>query len=57
MLSKAWTWLAARLQEPSTHAALSAIAAASIPLFGKYGAGASVVFGLLGLGLKEGKNA
>ena len=46
-------WLVARLEEPSTHAALAAMAAASIPLFGSYGAVAAAVFGVLGFSLTE----
>lgn len=48
-------WLKARVAEPSTHAALAAMAAASIPLFGPYGAVAAAFFGLLGFGLSENK--
>lgn len=48
-------WLKARLSEPSTHAALAAIATASIPLFGPYGMIAAAVFGLLGFSLSESK--
>lgn len=46
-------WLKARLKEPSTHAALAAMATASIPLFGTYGAIAAAVFGCLGMSLSE----
>ena len=46
-------WIKARLAEPSTHAALAAMAAASIPLFGQYGAVAALIFGLLGLSVAE----
>ncbi|HUN53322.1 MAG TPA: hypothetical protein VMU42_19495 [Candidatus Sulfotelmatobacter sp.] len=48
-------WIRARLAEPSTHAALAAMAAASIPLFGQYGTLAAVLFGLLGFGIAEKK--
>jgi hypothetical protein len=46
-------WLKARLAEPSTHAALSAVAAASVPLFGAYGVIAAAVFALLGFSVSE----
>lgn len=48
-------WIFARLKEPSTHAALAAIAAASIPLFGEYGVIATAVFAVLGFGVSETK--
>jgi hypothetical protein len=50
------TWIFDRLKEPSTHAALAAIAAASIPLFGEYGAIATAVFALLGFSVAEAKS-
>ena len=47
------SWVSARLAEPSTHAALAGIAAASIPLFGPYAGIVSAVFGVLGFAIKE----
>lgn len=46
-------WLTDRLKEPSTHAALAAMAAASLPLFGQYSLVAAAVFGVLGFTVKE----
>lgn len=49
------SWFGARLAEPSTHAAVAAMAAASIPLFGPYAGIVSAVFGVLGVVVKETK--
>ena len=47
------TWLFDRLKEPSTHSALAAIAAASVPLFGQYGVIAAAIFAVLGFSVSE----
>lgn len=49
-------WIKSRLMEPSTHAALAAVAAASIPLFGDYGMVATAVFAVLGFTVAEKKS-
>ena len=48
-----WSWLASRLSEPSTHAALAAMLTASIPLFGPWAGVAAAVFAVLGFVVPE----
>lgn len=50
-------WIAARLQEPSTHAAIAAMLAAATPFIPQpYGTIAAAVFAALGFALKENKS-
>jgi hypothetical protein len=55
-MSTVFAYIAGRLTEPSTHAALAAMAVASIPLFGNYGAIAAAIFGVLGITVKEARS-